>query len=221
MAEVRLARTKVLRLSIEDMRAMAQEHGGLCLSTEYRNLLTRLRWQCAVGHVWEAAPHGLRQYGAWCPQCAHEKLKLRIEDMHAAARQRGGECLSTAYVNNETRLRWRCAQGHEWDAKPLHIRLGTWCPACARPSYTIADMRSIAGERGGECLSQEYVNNMTKLQWRCGQGHEWSTTLATILADHWCPECAWLDRSTKGKTRRKYLAVKAVEADPAENHNEA
>lgn len=189
---------------LEEMRTMAHARGGRCLSDTYVTSATKLRWQCGEGHVWEAMPASLRTSGSWCPVCGFEKLRLKIEDMHTIARERGGECLSTAYVNNETRLRWRCAHGHEWDAKPMHIRLGTWCPTCARPSYTIADMRTLARERGGECLSQEYVNNLTKLQWRCMRGHEWSTTLATILADHWCPECAWLDRSTKKHTRRKY-----------------
>jgi hypothetical protein len=82
---------------------------------------------------------------------------------------------------------------------------------------SIEDMHGLAQERGGECLSQEYVNNLTKMQWRCGHGHEWSTTLATILADYWCPECAWLVRSTEETTWRKYPAVKAEEADPTED----
>ncbi|MDR6377617.1 hypothetical protein J2776_004317 [Paraburkholderia caledonica] len=38
MSGVRLARTKGLRLCIGDMRGMAQERGGLCLSTELPGL---------------------------------------------------------------------------------------------------------------------------------------------------------------------------------------
>ncbi|WP_027803839.1 hypothetical protein [Paraburkholderia dilworthii] len=153
------------RLSIEDMQALAQERNGRCLSSEYGNLSTKLRWQCAEGHVWEAAPHGLRQCGAWCPECAFEKLRLKIGDMHAVARERGGECLSTLYVNNETKLRWRCAQGHEWDAKPMHIRLGTWCPKCGRQSRMLKmDIQATAQARGGTCLSTHYDNDGRKLR---------------------------------------------------------
>jgi hypothetical protein len=79
------------------------------------------------------------------------------------------------------------------------------------------DMRALAQRQGGECLSARYVNNSTKLQWRCGQGHEWLTRAAVILKGHWCPECSWMADSPKGTTRRKYLAVKAAEADPTES----
>jgi hypothetical protein len=32
----------------------------------------------------------------------------------AIAREKGGLCLSTKSMNSYTRLRWRCAEGHEW-----------------------------------------------------------------------------------------------------------
>jgi len=36
--------------------------------------------------------------------------KLTIEQMQALAQERKGVCLSTKYVNQSTKLRWRCAQ---------------------------------------------------------------------------------------------------------------
>ena len=57
--------------------------------------------------------------------------KLTIEQMHALAKERGGVCLSTVYVNSYTKLRWRCSEGHEWEATPSNVkRLDSWCPAC-------------------------------------------------------------------------------------------
>jgi hypothetical protein len=62
--------------------------------------------------------------------------KLTIEDMQALAKKRGGECLSTVYVNSATKLRWRCAEGHEWEATPrtmkLRLKKGCWCLKCSR-----------------------------------------------------------------------------------------
>jgi hypothetical protein len=76
-----------------------------------------------------------------------------------------------------------------------------------RNSYTIADMQTLARLRGGECLSDEYVNTQTKLRWRCDRGHEWSTRPMVIIKGHWCRECAWLDLSRKDRKRRRYLPV--------------
>ena len=51
--------------------------------------------------------------------------KLRIQKMQALAKQRDGKCLSTTYVNVKTKLCWRCAKGHEWEATSMTIKRGT------------------------------------------------------------------------------------------------
>lgn len=68
-------------------------------------------------------------------------FELDIEDMKAAARFRGGECLSDTMVKGDmmTPLKWCCAFGHEFTAAPNTILLlGHWCPDCLndRWNYT-------------------------------------------------------------------------------------
>jgi len=196
------------RLSLDEMHALAAARGGKCLSKRYLNLVTPLRWRCAKGHVWKAAPgmvkpSGYQEQGTWCPRCAQEP-RYSIADMNALARLHGGECLSKVYRNNDTPLRWRCAQGHIWKAKPNSIRpytqktRGSWCPACAveKRKLTIEDMQEVARARGGECLSARYVNNRTPLHWRCAEGHVWEAKPSHIRPygaerrSSWCPQCA-------------------------------
>ena len=120
--------------TIEDMRLYAASRGGKCLSAEYKNSKSGLRWLCAKGHEWTAQANHVAA-GHWCPKCGKEKLArlfaLSIEEMKAAAAKRGGMCLSDKYENQRSRLRWRCARGHEWDAVAMSIRHGSWCPVCA------------------------------------------------------------------------------------------
>lgn len=53
-------------------------------------------------------------------------------DLLLIAESRGGSCLSTAYVNTDERLRWRCGDcGYEWEAVAYSIRAGSWCAKCA------------------------------------------------------------------------------------------
>jgi hypothetical protein len=54
-----------------------------------------------------------------------------IEGMRALAKKRGGTCISTSYQNNYSKLRWRCAKGHEWEALPKSLLQGTWCRWCS------------------------------------------------------------------------------------------
>lgn len=54
------------RLTIEEMRHIAEKRGGKCLSNAYINNRTKLLWQCSDGHQWFAAPHKIKS-GQWCP----------------------------------------------------------------------------------------------------------------------------------------------------------
>ncbi len=99
----------------------------------------------------------------------------RLEEMCRLAESRGGACLSDNFVDNKTKLRWRCNEGHEWNAIPSSVQRGTWCEICAKrrvgrqKAHAIEMMHKIAAERGGECLSTIYKNNLTELRWRCKQ----------------------------------------------------
>ncbi|EWG12024.1 zinc-ribbon domain-containing protein [Cytobacillus firmus] len=124
--------------------------------------------------------------------------KLTILDMKKMAAEKGGFCLSEEYINNLTKLTWKCSEGHIWDTIPKHIRKGAWCPICARKkenrkSYgkvTIDDMRIIAEEKQGSCLSKEYSNKSTKLKFQCINGHIFESRPAEILRRNWCAYCA-------------------------------
>ena len=115
------------RLTIEQMQALAKERNGVCLSKTYGGALSKLRWRCVEGHEWEARPNNVKN-GSWCPAC----LRGTIEEMQVLAKDRGGECLSTKYVNAKTKLRWRCSEGHEWEAVPSSVQRGKWCPRCSQ-----------------------------------------------------------------------------------------
>ncbi len=124
-----------------------------------------------------------------------------IADMQIMAKNRGGDCLSTFYVNNNTKLRWRCAKGHEWDAVPGSIQQGRWCPKCAGklcPDEAYQQLQEIAASRGGRCLSLGYVDGGEKLRWQCASGHEWDAAPYNIRRGSWCHECA---KKTQGPKR--------------------
>ena len=117
------------------MQALAREHDGVCLSTRYINSQTKLRWRCRKGHEWEATGKHVKNHGSWCPACA-ENLRYTIDQMQALAKAHDGVCLSKRYVNSQTKLRWCCAEGHEWEATPSNmkqrVKRGNWCTKCCR-----------------------------------------------------------------------------------------
>ena len=122
-----------LRLAdgLEKLRRQAIKQGGECLSDIYDGIMQLYRFRCADRHEWET--HGWRVLrGIWCQQCSFDRKRLGIGAAIQTAKERGGECLSTEYRNNSTKLTWKCHRGHVWNAVYGSVRAGTWCPECAR-----------------------------------------------------------------------------------------
>jgi hypothetical protein len=140
-----------MKLTIEEMRQIAKTRGGKCLSKKYINNQTKLLWECAEGHRWEALPYSIKS-GSWCRKCAGLE-KLTIEDMQKVAEKRGGKCFSKKYPNARTKLLWECSEKHQWKATWDKIGQGRWCPECS----------AGLGERiSRENFNQLFRNNFPK-----------------------------------------------------------
>ncbi|MGH8780566.1 hypothetical protein [Paraburkholderia sp.] len=135
--------------------------------------------------------------------------------LHAAAAARGGECLDDFCAKLQAKYRFRCAQGHEWLGWGHLILVGKWCRLCAnqRMRRTIEDMREVARQRGGLCLSTEYRDCESKLTWQCAIGHVWEAAPRNVHSRRtWCPHCA---RLNKGKQPATQPAVAPRVVEPA------
>lgn len=120
-------------------------------------------------------------------------LPERLKAMQALAKVKGGRCLSSDYINNNTPLTWECDKGHIWRAVPGSIQQGRWCPKCAgrfKGAEALQQLQRIAEARGGKCLAEKFVNGSDKLLWRCAEGHEWRAAAQYIRGGSWCHECA-------------------------------
>ncbi|EEA03649.1 conserved hypothetical protein [Burkholderia sp. H160] len=200
---------------LERLQAQAQKQGGRCLSSGYTGTRASYLFECAQGHQWRAVGGEIMR-GSWCARCADKARGVIVAATHFyhdglqrlqdAARKHGGECLATEYIGAPENYRFRCAQGHEWEAVASQIWLGHWCLACARlkQRWTIGELREMATARGGRCLSDTYLGKYVKHTWECHRGHVWATRVAIIRAGSWCPLCANLERSRKWKKRLKY-----------------
>lgn len=176
-----------------ELKKIAEQHGGKCLSDTYLGIDAKLKWQCKEGHTWEAIPYSIFK-GRWCMKCAAKfrmlPRKLTIQSMQDIARSHEGKCLSVDYITANTPLEWQCKNKHVWKSTPSRVKSGSWCPYCYGLGKTIFDMQKLANKHEGKCLSQRYINAHTKLTWQCKQGHTWEAVPASIRKGYWCPICA-------------------------------
>ena len=133
------------QLTLARVQEVAAARGGACLSTEYHGARVKLLWRCGkCSHQWHATPDNVLWHRSWCPRCARRRPgeSVTLQHMQQLAAERGGACLSEAYLGSQVPLRWRCAAGHEFTATPNNLRRGvrgngtlrkpSWCPLCAR-----------------------------------------------------------------------------------------
>jgi hypothetical protein len=255
----------VVKLDFRDIQKIAIDRGGLCLSTEYINIDSKLEWQCAKNHRWFATPNQVIHSLTWCPYCnnlimenisrvylelylncrfiktrpswlRNERNKVMELDGFAennmiAFEYNGKQHYEVGHFkNNEKILAKRMkddklkldicnARGikllvipYTLDISDLgkHIynelkKLG-YKPAISYEdldykSFNIYEnhdmeiLQSIAKQKGGRCLSANYVNANTKLQWECAKGHIWWAAPHGIKRGTWCPECGKKSKS--------------------------
>ena len=53
-----------------------------------------------------------------------------LEELQKLAESHGGKCLSREFRGNRAKLIWQCGNNHVWEATPLKIKKGHWCPKC-------------------------------------------------------------------------------------------
>lgn len=126
--------------------------------------------------------------------------RLTLQDAQNLAIKKEGRCLSEKYINSKASLLWQCNKMHPpWESAFRSIQTGSWCPTCVRErtAFSIDYARKLAIEKGGRCLSTEYVNSKLPLTWQCDAMHPpWTTTLSAIKhSGNWCPKCSVVKQS--------------------------
>ena len=213
---------KIRKDGLSSLQQAATEKGGRCLSAEYTGVQSKYLFECARGHQWQTLGARILR-GCWCLQCTRmdhggkKRLKNGMARLQQIAHDKGGAVLSESYTRSHDPYRFRCAKAHEWEAQAAAIFRGGWCPQCMHDSLRldIGELKQIAIDRGGLCLSDEYVKNNLPLLWECHRGHQWKANAAVIRRGNWCNQCAILARCTdpNSKARLKYLVDKTTAVD--------
>jgi len=103
--------------------------------------------------------------------------------------------LSQEYIAAKEKLKWRCINGHEWEAIFGIIKNGSWCAKCAGNFISKEDgilkAKKHAELKDGICLSTNYIKSSEKLKWKCVNNHIWEATYNSVVSrNSWCSVCA-------------------------------
>lgn len=144
------------------------------------------------------------------PIVSHFGKRKTAEDYEQAARVRGIVWLGPYPANAHTPTRWRCPEGHEWEAALHSLRSCFTCSykdRAASQRLVPDDYRALAEKFGVEWLGPEVRNSAEKTNWRCKHGHEWS---APYRGFRGCTICNYPHRAEKRRnTSADYHALAA------------
>ncbi len=156
-------------------------------------------WRCERGHRWTATIYS-RRAGRGCPVCANKVVLAGYNDLATTdpdlAAQADGWDPTTVTAGSEKMRRWRCAEGHEWEAVVFNRSRGSGCPTCAGQQVLAGynDLATLRPDLAAEMVSGDpttvTVSSGQHFRWRCVEGHEWQATVATRTRGSGCPTCA-------------------------------
>lgn len=216
------------KLSIEEMKSIAESRGGKCLSSEYKNQRTNLEWECAEGHVWLAKPRCVKTNKSWCPDCAVNSKKWSLQDIQKIATDRGGILVSTEYKKLELPLEWNCKEGHKIISRLASVLCSdSWCDACyqmRRCRKALDGTYEFVRRMNGKILTPKIdilkqletkIMRDCDLELECSKNHKWTTNMYKIKHDEiWCQSCIFKSESACREIIEEIFHHKFVKVRP-------
>jgi len=166
---------------------------------------------CQVEHA--------RRNGGWQ---ARPPSATYLDEARKRIEGRGGVLLSTEYVSAKTKVKVRCAEGHEFEITPDNLKRERWCPKCKQQKQskrlalnfrTVEELSEFARARhGGDCLATKPSPMLTKVLWKCNKPQHpiFEAVIAKIIhSGQWCPSC-WQERMEPPKPAIPFHSVEEL-----------
>lgn len=118
------------RLTLEFVKNEFEKEGYRLVSNSYINCYQKLEYVCSLGHKHRISWTNW-QRGHRCPYCAGQG-KPNIKYIKKQFEKFGYTLLSDSYVNDSSKLKYKCPSGHIHSMRWGNFRNGKRCPSCAK-----------------------------------------------------------------------------------------
>ncbi|MBQ9977770.1 MAG: hypothetical protein IJP21_04195 [Clostridia bacterium] len=186
-----------------------EKNGELKPENFSANSTEKVWWKCEKKHEWQATINN-RNNGRGCPYCSSKKILKGYNDLQTANpivskewnyQKNNGLTPENVTPNSSKKVWWKCAKGHEWQARVDSRNNGNGCPYCSGlfvvkgendlPTIVPTLAKEWNYEKNGN-LKPEYfaANSNKKVWWKCSKGHEWQATINSRNKGNGCPYCS-------------------------------
>lgn len=176
------------RLTYKYVRDYFKEHNCELLEKEYKNNSTKMEYRCECKNVSRITFHSF-QRGRRCSKCGNNE-KLTFEYVYNYFKNQGCELLDEKYVNNRTKMKYECNCGNISDICFNNFKQGNRCKKCSGlEKLTYRYVKRYFEERGCKLLEENYINNRTKMRYRCNCWNISKITFCGFQQGNRCNKC--------------------------------
>lgn len=182
------------------------DNNCVLLEKEYVNANTLMKYRCSFGHI-SKIRFGNFQQGVGCRQCGREESSLTLEYVYNCFKEEGCELLEEEYINNKTKMKYRCICGDISEIQFSNFQQGQRCFKCGhrrkgekrRLLFEYVD--SVFEKNNCKLLEDKYVNSRTKMKYRCACGDLSEICFNCCYNGIRCAECAIKENSGENHYR--------------------
>lgn len=118
--------------------------------------------------------------------------KLSLEYIKVKFNEEGYELLSEEYINSNSKLKYKCPNGHEHSISWDGWNKGQRCQYCAWDNLRLDynHVKKCIESEGYILVSEKYINSGSKLEIICPEGHNISMTFSNWKSGFRCRYCA-------------------------------
>jgi hypothetical protein len=122
----------------------------------------------------------------------------------------GYKLLSTEYVNAKTYLNFICPNGHNHKITWNAWQSGRRCGKCyhIKISYTYEQIKQSFEKEEYTLISTEYINAKSYIEYICQHGHNHKIIGSAWQQGQRCPECSFIDGSSKTEKEVREYVIK-------------
>lgn len=117
-------------------------------------------------------------------------MSITFENIKDFVKNQGYKLLSKEYNNCYTKLLMQCPRLHQYEVMWTNFQQGRRCPFCAGKKITYQQVKSFIEDQNYKLLSQDYINNSTKLLIVCPRLHQYRATWTQFKRGNRCPYCS-------------------------------
>lgn len=170
------------------------------------NTVNSISFECDKGHVFKRNPSNFYNLNSKCPICnkGNRKMPLVGDAFNEYVASFGYKAIGI-YVNNATKIEFRCDKGHIYKTTPKAFKSGCRCPKCSNvcPEQAKENFIKVCNDNNYTVIGK-YVSTKVKVKIRCSKGHEFSARPNDITMGSRCPKCA---NTCPEQSKEKFLKI--------------